>query len=319
MEIATGLSNAKARVQAAIEIIHRDIYLNGDDFSSDPDIPKEDKKDEDKQYEYGTLTNVDDIIYGINANDIQQGSLGDCYFMAALGSVALANPDLLKNNIHDNGNGTYTVILYEKKDGTLVSVPVIVDGNDFPLNKNGNPAYARFGDTDKKDETREIWPMLYEKAYAQLHGGYDDIEGGKAYEAMEEITGIPSTHVHPADLTFAELQENLNNNAISVSSHNDTEYLGFIENKNDKSDTEYYEDGGPVETQLGDIPAEGENREEYLHSSHAYIVTGTEVVDGEQWVTMRNPWGWERGEIRLTFNQFQEAFKRVDINPTSET
>jgi len=42
----------------------------------------------------------------VNINDIQQGSLGDCFFLAAVGAIAKSNPQFIHDIIHDNGDGT---------------------------------------------------------------------------------------------------------------------------------------------------------------------------------------------------------------------
>ena len=41
--------------------------------------------------------------------DVNQGYLGDCYFVASLGEMALQDPSLIENMITANGNGTYSV------------------------------------------------------------------------------------------------------------------------------------------------------------------------------------------------------------------
>src|SRR5580704_11452383 len=41
--------------------------------------------------------------------DVNQGYLGDCYFLSSLGEVALQDPAAIENMISANGNGTYSV------------------------------------------------------------------------------------------------------------------------------------------------------------------------------------------------------------------
>ena len=118
-------------------------------------------------------------------DDIDQGDLGDCWFLAGLGAVAGDNPELIEDHIEDNGDGTYTVTFYEEDDGRWVPVEVTVDG-DFPVDADGNAAYA-------KPSGDETWVMIYEKAFAELHGGYGDIEGGSGEHSMEQITAGSST------------------------------------------------------------------------------------------------------------------------------
>ena len=46
---------------------------------------------------------------GPSYKDLEQGKLGDCYFLSALGSIADASPQAIENIFLDNGDGTYTV------------------------------------------------------------------------------------------------------------------------------------------------------------------------------------------------------------------
>ena len=41
--------------------------------------------------------------------DVNQGYLGDCYFLSALGEIALKDPSAIESMITSNGNGTYGV------------------------------------------------------------------------------------------------------------------------------------------------------------------------------------------------------------------
>ena len=47
-------------------------------------------------------------------SDISQGYLGDCYMVATLANVASKNPDLIKEAMRDNGDGTVTVRLFQR-------------------------------------------------------------------------------------------------------------------------------------------------------------------------------------------------------------
>ena len=52
---------------------------------------------------------------GATYTDIHQGNLGDCYFMASLGEVALKNQAAITNMFIVNGDGTYTVRFYQQR------------------------------------------------------------------------------------------------------------------------------------------------------------------------------------------------------------
>jgi hypothetical protein len=111
---------------------------------------------------------------GPSPNDIAQGVVGDCYFLSALGEVALKSPQTLENMFIDNGDGTYTVRFFEYKasnntwhtDYVTVNrqLPVLEPSGDFLFanrDQNGKP-------TSYTDSSAILWPALAEKAYAQL-------------------------------------------------------------------------------------------------------------------------------------------------------
>ncbi len=35
-------------------------------------------------------------------------------------------------------------------------------------------------------------------------------------------------------------------------------------------------------------------------------------------ITVRNPWGWQEGELEFTFEEFQDNFNLVAVNPTDD-
>jgi hypothetical protein len=131
----------------------------------------------------GSILDSDEI----SVNDIKQSNyIGDCFFLAALGSLAKANPATIRNMLKDNKNGTYTVTLHlRQKDGSRVATDVTIT-NEMLYDNNGNLIAAGDGDG-------ELWVMIIEKAYAKAMGGYDNIEdGGLGNEAIEVLTGKSS-------------------------------------------------------------------------------------------------------------------------------
>ncbi|MGD1996348.1 MAG: C2 family cysteine protease [Anaerolineae bacterium] len=229
----------------------------------------------------------------IEWEDVAQGQLRDCHLMAAMAGISYRNPDAIREMIHDNGDGTYTVTLYEDAglfSSELRPVEVVVTP-DFPL-RDGRPVFAQSGDA--AEGRQELWPMLIEKAYAQHHGGYDDIEGGWGHTVLEHLTGTPSEWSSTSDLDFDALARfDEEGYAITASSLADIEILGW--DIPDKTDV------NPMYT-TGRIAA-----------NHEYYITQVDREAGA--VTLRNPWGWQHGETRLSFEEFQEAFRRVSVNP----
>lgn len=137
--------------------------------SLEPDLPEGDDN--------GWQT-MDDDLKGENFSqeDINQGALGDCWFLAALGSTSMSNPEHLRENITQNPNGSYTVTLYE--DGEPIDVTV---SNYVP-----DPPYVAGSDQEPN------WVSIYEKAAAQVYNGgadYENIEGDSTETGLELVTG----------------------------------------------------------------------------------------------------------------------------------
>ena len=118
---------------------------------------------------------------GITPDDIQQGALGDCYYLSALSSLA-EHPENIADLFHTkevNAAGIYLMIFYING----IRTPVIVD--DYLPCKNGRLAFAR-------SVGEELWVCLLEKAWAKLYGSYARMEGGDPGFALSHLTGKPA-------------------------------------------------------------------------------------------------------------------------------
>ena len=110
---------------------------------------------------------------GPSENDINQGYLGDCWYLSSLSSVAKADANKIRQSVVDLGDGTYAVQF--TKSGK--SVFVRVDGN-LPTWSGGQVAYANV--TNSKG-TSALWVAIMEKAMAEFDGttsNYNNINGG---------------------------------------------------------------------------------------------------------------------------------------------
>jgi hypothetical protein len=199
----------------------------------------------------------DDVLFvdGISCQDIEQRYIGDCSFMATLASVAKSDPEFIKNMITENSDGTYTVKLYDKKGNAQY---ITVDGELYRANRfSRSTSYAGVSNQG------EIWPAIVEKAYAQMMGGYENIENKNPTESIMVITGAPwaytSFHSGSGQATIYY--------RISQSIEKGYPVVAVTSNHKDQ-----YSENGLVE-------------------NHAYSVLGiyTDVLD-HRWVTLRNPW-----------------------------
>lgn len=143
-------------------------------------------------------------------NDIHQRGLGDCYLQGGIASLVLNNPQMLKDGIRDNRDGTVTVRFYKKmeelsddevnqlgkrKEDLPDHVALFVTvTKEVPVNKDsGDDAYS----------SECLWMQLLEKAYAasglrQKQGvdpAFLDIASGRSATFLEHFTGMKSTVV----------------------------------------------------------------------------------------------------------------------------
>lgn len=130
---------------------------------------------------------------GTDANDIEQGALGNCWygnidnmfillcrFLSALATLArhsyFVKNIFLTENVNDAG--IYEVQIY---NGGLPE-RIVVD-EYVPCHHSNVPCFS-------KCKGNELWVVLLEKAYAKMHGCYSMLTGGNADCALQDLTGM---------------------------------------------------------------------------------------------------------------------------------
>ncbi len=133
-----------------------------------------------------------DATAGPRVTDINQGTIGDCYLLAAAASVVNANPAEIREIFSNptNLNATsYQVRLYRRVpslgDHPIEWWPLIRQTYTVhpvqPVNRRTlEPLYA---------SGQVLWGPLLEQAYAELARGYDNMNGSPAAIALEALTG----------------------------------------------------------------------------------------------------------------------------------
>ncbi|ABA21508.1 Peptidase [Trichormus variabilis ATCC 29413] len=216
--------------------------------------------------------------------DIDQGQLGDCAFLAALGATfgrqsndaGNASSSVINSMITDNGDNTYTVRFYST---------TIFD-----------PGEAQYVTIDRRIATSVaaktnggvLWVALVEKAYAQWREwregkpGYNIIGNGDALSRpLQFVTGRDFTPADPTNINcFSTIETALaNGKAVTAA-------------------------------RMGDSTS-------YIVGNHAYSVTNVYTnTSGEKRFVVRNPWGKDGktrtgaddGFIDLSFDEFSKAF-----------
>ena len=208
----------------------------------------------------------------IEADDIMQGGLGDCYFLAAISSIADRKERLerifLTKKI--NKEGIYLVALCING----IWEEVVLD-DLFPCQKfSKQPAFNH-------SKSNEIWVMLLEKAWAKIHGGYLNIAAGLTREALRDLTGACAktyfTSDGGKDLNWKILREAFENKFILTAGSDDL--------NNGKDD--YLEKigiaGSHAYSLLGVY--------ELSKSGGRYRMARTSSKSNERILKLRNPWG----------------------------
>lgn len=224
------------------------------------------------------------FVGGATYNDIHQGSLGDCYFVASLGEVALKNQAAITNMFIVNGDGTYTVRFYQNGVAQYVTVD-----SYLPTNSGGGLLYANRG-AYFANAGNELWTALAEKAYVQMNemgwtrgslpgsglNSYSAIEGGYIYAALGHISG-------QSTVAFA-FTTGSTSFTIFVNAYNQGKSIGFASKSTPSSSQ--------------------------VVGNHAYAVVGYNATN--QTVTLFNPWGVEYGLVTMTWAQIQGSFQYFD-------
>lgn len=245
----------------------------------------------------------DDLYGGKKAADsikpeaIDQGFVGDCYFLASLASVAKSNPALIEKMIEDNKNGTYTVTF-----PGAANYPITVEA----------PTQAEAGLYNGVGENG-TWALVMEKAYGKYcqqniyrrlpfnpGGGNTPVEGGDGggfcSTSMKLLTGEGTTSLTTAFSWRSQMQKQLED---AFSSNPPRAVTAGI-CKSTLSDGKSHEtvDGFPM--------------------GHAYSILGFDRTGpGGGTVTIRNPWGGAdgspKGTIQISLDKFRKNFSELVI------
>ena len=134
------------------------------------------------------------FVDGPEYNDVRQGSVGDCYFLASLASLADTDPGTIRQMIAPMGDGTFAVRYYRNGQPVYLRIDAELPGGSF------SPRYA------KLTPDGELWVALAEKAYAQFRYGdnsYASISGGWMDIVYREVTGGATTRLWPTSSSVA--------------------------------------------------------------------------------------------------------------------
>jgi calpain len=238
--------------------------LNVEELFEDPEFPCNDDvlKYNDKSQSYRWLrpsdiaTNPKFSIDGLTRLDVKQGSLGDCWLVSAISSLAdkkkFLNRVVCSDNTFDKEN--YAGIFHFRfwKFGEWIDV--VIDDR-LPVDEYDRLVYT------SSSNKKEFWPALLEKAYAKFRGSYKNIDGGLTEYALQDFSGgIIETH--------------------------------FLGDLNAENAVEFFKSKLRKNALLGAAITDANTDKSQLPSGHAYTITGAAKYKSNKiLIRVRNPWG----------------------------
>ena len=234
----------------------------------------------------------DNPIDSIKPGAIKQGSIGNCYFMAALASLAASNPRAIKNMIKDNGDGTYTVTFPGAKNEPItVKAPTRAE----QILYNGGSKYGAWASVIEKAYGKYCQKSYWRRTFTYFSGGNTPAEGGDEggrWGGLRLLTG----GVHKVDGGFLSSMPKLSELRAK-----------FIK--------AFSKEGSRAVVASRSILASSAKGGR-LARRHMYSVVGYNPSgpDGGM-VTIRNPWGSKYGKygntFKMTLKEFRDKFSAV--------
>ena len=146
----------------------------------------------------------------VNANDVEQGQVPNCYLLAEMVALARTNPDEMTKYIRPKENGVYEVTIYVNSEpnakinsGSKTPITLILD-DILPPSNYGKSAFEQTGQVSVFGE-EQLLLMLIEKAYATYKGTYDSSLWSKPEMEISELTSNNSDTYHTSKFSDKQL------------------------------------------------------------------------------------------------------------------
>uniref|UniRef100_A0A8D0EGN8 Calpain 6 n=1 Tax=Strix occidentalis caurina TaxID=311401 RepID=A0A8D0EGN8_STROC len=144
------------------------------------------------------------FVNGISSHDLHQGTLGNCWFVAACSCLALREtlwqqviPDFNEQEWDPKNPEKYAGIFRFRFWCFGEWTEVVVD--DLLPTMDEKLIYCH------SNVKNEFWSALLEKAYAKLAGSYEALDGGSAADAIVDFTGAVAESIDLVQGKYGEI------------------------------------------------------------------------------------------------------------------
>lgn len=206
----------------------------------------------------------------VEYNDPIQGAVGNCYFIAAIAAVAWASPYTIEHKVRATGTGeadrVNAIQFYTKGGGKDAPSKLIEVTDRTIINTANNPVYCRSNDAG------EIWPAVYEKAFAKwINKTNDDRPDisktayGDPVKAVAQLNNKTPLYYYTSSRTALDLFGIVRGNSMSFKTINPMVAWTHGSGKD----------------------YSGSN----IVGNHAYTILGWSTFNNKNYIILRNPWG----------------------------
>lgn len=211
--------------------------------------------------------------------DPVQGAVANCYYIAALSAVSWATPYRISHLTRATGQGqnqfTNLIKFYKPDSNGQIDKEIEVTDTVPVNNASGNFIYCR------SSEAGEIWPALYEKAFAKLKTGtttdHPDITAtgwGDPVYATAQLNGEKRYYYSNNDFTADDIWDIVRSNSLSRRTFNPMTCWTY-----------------------GTAPEGLSYSDANIVGSHAYTILGWDYHCGKKYLIVRNPWGYKEATV----------------------
>jgi hypothetical protein len=217
---------------------------------------------------------------GTELTDPVQGGVPNCYYIAALSSIAWARPYVIAQRTRATGTGQQDFVdMIEFFPGVGTKTDKIEVTEKVPMIPPSTFIYAR------SSEPGEIWPAVYEKAFAKwktkVTTDTPDIAKtayGDPVGALVSLTGLTPYYFSNKQMAAHDIWQTVRANSISAKTFNPM-----------------------VASTYGSAPSPDVNYSSaQIAANHAYSILGWSYVSNQEYIILRNPWGNYESTLNVT-------------------